>query len=175
MGTNVYRGPSMRDLYQRTQDTLKKPVLFSEFGADAYNAKNDQEDHLMQADMLLAQWEEIYRQSYGHGGVGNALGGSNGVTGGGSTFNTNLDVHDTNASWPNGGYPDFVEGENNMNEEWFGITAATRRRGPTWWCSVTRFRRAAARQNAMGRRGIRPYGIVLPGCPCAPRRSSVDA
>ncbi len=37
-----------------------------------------------------------------------------------------LDIHDTNASWPNGGYPDFVEGENNMNEEWWGITAKGR-------------------------------------------------
>ena len=36
----------------------------------------------------------------------------------------NLDVHDTNASWPNGGYYfDHVEGQNNMNEEWFGIVA----------------------------------------------------
>ncbi|MDH3215705.1 MAG: glycosidase, partial [Candidatus Krumholzibacteria bacterium] len=35
-----------------------------------------------------------------------------------------LDVHDTNASWPNGGYvEDYVEGDNNMNEEWWGITA----------------------------------------------------
>ena len=40
----------------------------------------------------------------------------------------NLDVHDNNASWANGGYDsDFVEGENNMNEEWFGICA----KGPT--------------------------------------------
>ena len=37
----------------------------------------------------------------------------------------NLDVR-TNASWPNGGYPDFVEGFNNMNEEWFGINAKSR-------------------------------------------------
>ena len=36
----------------------------------------------------------------------------------------NLDVHDTHASWANGGYRfDFVTGENNMNEEWFGICA----------------------------------------------------
>ncbi|MDD3643639.1 MAG: glycosidase, partial [Candidatus Krumholzibacteria bacterium] len=35
-----------------------------------------------------------------------------------------LDIHDTNASWPNRGYPeDYVEGGNNMNEEWWGITA----------------------------------------------------
>ena len=38
----------------------------------------------------------------------------------------NLDLHDTNASWPNNAYMmDFVEGRNNMNEEWFGITAKT--------------------------------------------------
>ncbi|MEZ4651674.1 MAG: hypothetical protein R3E97_23300, partial [Candidatus Eisenbacteria bacterium] len=33
-------------------------------------------------------------------------------------------IHDTNASWPNGGYrEDYVEGENNMNEEWWGVCA----------------------------------------------------
>jgi hypothetical protein len=36
---------------------------------------------------------------------------------------SNLEVHDTNASWPNGGYADFVQGDNNMNEEWWGICA----------------------------------------------------
>ncbi|MEL7221940.1 MAG: glycosidase, partial [Bacteroidota bacterium] len=40
----------------------------------------------------------------------------------------NLDVHDNNASWANGGYSrDLAEGENNMNEEWFGVCA----KGPT--------------------------------------------
>ena len=40
----------------------------------------------------------------------------------------NLDVHDNNASWSNGGYDrDLEEGQNNMNEEWFGICA----KGPT--------------------------------------------
>ena len=37
-------------------------------------------------------------------------------------------MHDTNASWENGGYEfDHIPGENNMNEEWFGICA----KGPT--------------------------------------------
>ncbi|MEL6132035.1 MAG: hypothetical protein AAFR59_01585 [Bacteroidota bacterium] len=37
---------------------------------------------------------------------------------------SNLDVHDEVASWASGGYPrDFKQGENNMNEEWFGICA----------------------------------------------------
>ena len=36
----------------------------------------------------------------------------------------NLDVHDTTASWATNAYSeDFVEGQNNMNEEWWGITA----------------------------------------------------
>ena len=37
-------------------------------------------------------------------------------------------MHDNNASWANGGYSlDLAPGENNMNEEWFGICA----KGPT--------------------------------------------
>ena len=41
----------------------------------------------------------------------------------------NADVHDNNASWTNGGYESDLAtpGENNMNEEWFGICA----KGPT--------------------------------------------
>ena len=36
----------------------------------------------------------------------------------------NEEFHDTNATWANGGYiRDFIQGENNMNEEWFGICA----------------------------------------------------
>ena len=36
----------------------------------------------------------------------------------------NLDIHDANASWSNGGYGfDFIKGKNNMNEEWFGVCA----------------------------------------------------
>ena len=129
MGSNVYRGPSMRDLYDRVKKTLKRPVLFSEFGADAYNAKDDREDHRMQADMLLQQWQEIYEHTAGRGRSGTAIGGfvfqwSDGWWK--HKQHTNLDVHDTTASWPNGGYPDFQSGQNNMNEEWFGITAKSR-------------------------------------------------
>jgi beta-galactosidase len=130
LGTNVYRGISARDLYQVAKDKLGIPVLYSEFGADAYDAKRQREASTVQAQFLLGQWQEIYEQSHGKGRVGNAIGGY--------TFQwadgwwkfkqeTNLDVHDTNASWPNRGYPDdFVDGQNNMNEEWFGICAKGR-------------------------------------------------
>ena len=75
LGTNVYRGESARDLFQRVKDGLGVPVMFTEFGADAFNARKGQEDHLSQARYLTAQWREIYEQSHGMGGVGNAIGG----------------------------------------------------------------------------------------------------
>ena len=126
-GTNVYRGISARDLYQVVKDKLGIPVMYTEFGADAFNAITMQEDQLTQAYFLLGQWREIYEQSHGKGRVGNCIGGM--------TFqwsdgwwkyqqDANLSIHDTNASWPNAGYPaDYREGDNNMNEEWWGICA----------------------------------------------------
>ncbi len=126
-GTNVYRGISARDLFQVVHDKLGLPVMFTEFGADAFNARTMQEDQATQARYLLGQWREIYEQSAGKGRVGNAVGGlvfqwSDGWWKFGQE--SRLTIHDTNASWPNGGYAeDFREGENNMNEEWWGITA----------------------------------------------------
>ena len=74
-GTNVYRGISVRDMYQEVQDKMGIPVMFTEFGADAFNAITMQEDQLTQARFLLGQWQEIYEQSAGKGRVGNAIGG----------------------------------------------------------------------------------------------------
>lgn len=127
LSTNVYRGISFRDLFDVVKEKLGVPVLFGEFGADAFNAKEMREDQYNQARYLLGQWQEIYEQSAGKGLAGNSIGGM--------TFqfsdgwwkylqDANLDVHDVNASWPNGGYPEDLEpGENNMNEEWWGICA----------------------------------------------------
>ncbi len=127
LGTNVYRGISVRDMYDEVDEKLGVPLLFTEFGSDAYNAREMREDQIMQARYLIGQWEEIYEQSHGKGRVGNAVGGiifqwSDGWWKFGQE--SRLDIHDTNASWPNGGYvEDFVQGQNNMNEEWWGITA----------------------------------------------------
>ncbi|NMH28645.1 glycoside hydrolase 5 family protein [Flavobacterium silvaticum] len=129
--TNVYRGPSFGDLFERVKKEYGKPVLFSEFGADAYNAITSQEDQTSQSYYLLNEWKEIYQNTAGLGKAQNALGGftfqfSDGWWKYGQT--ADLDVHDTNASWSNGGYMrDYEQGQNNMNEEWFGICA----KGPT--------------------------------------------
>ncbi|MFY8096763.1 MAG: glycosidase, partial [Flavobacterium sp.] len=127
LGTNVYRGVSFGDLFERVKKEYGKPLFFSEFGSDAFNVLTNQEDQKSQAFYLKGNWKEIYENAAGMGKAGNSLGGftfqfSDGWWKFGQT--KNLDSHDSNASWSNGGYQkDFTEGENNMNEEWFGICA----------------------------------------------------
>lgn len=130
-GTNVYRGISFGDLFDRVKKEYGKPVLFTEFGADAFNVLSNEEDQRAQAMFALGNWQEIYENAAGMGKAGNAIGGftfqfSDGWWKYGQT--KNLDIHDSNASWSNGGYfSDYTAGDNNMNEEWFGICA----KGPT--------------------------------------------
>ena len=126
-GSNVYRGRSFGSLFQEVKDKTGLPVMFTEFGADAWNERDGREDQLSQSQYVLAQWREIYEQSAGKGRVGNSIGGmtfqwSDGWWKYGQE--TRLDIHDSNASWAADAYQyDFVRGENNMNEEWWGIVA----------------------------------------------------
>jgi hypothetical protein len=131
LGTNMYRGVSFRDAFQRVKDELNKPIMLTEFGSDAFNAIDNEEDQQSQAYYLVNNWKEIYENAAGLGKSGNSIGGfifqfSDGWWKYGQT--SNLDIHDNNASWSNAAYQfDYVEGENNMNEEWWGICA----KGPT--------------------------------------------
>ncbi|MFP2997006.1 glycoside hydrolase family 2 TIM barrel-domain containing protein [Spongiivirga sp. MCCC 1A20706] len=131
-GTNMYRGISFGDAFQKVKDELNLPILFAEFGADAFNARDNKEDQYSQAYYMTGNWKEIYENASGLGKANNSIGGF--------TFQfsdgwwkykqtENLDVHDNIAVWPNGGYSrdQAKEGDNNMNEEWFGIAA----KGPT--------------------------------------------
>lgn len=126
-GTNVYRGQSFGDLFERVKKEYGKPVLFTEFGSDSFNAINNSEDQFAQATYLKQNWTEIYQNVAGFNKANNCIGGftfqfSDGWWKYGQT--KNLEMHDDTASWSNGGYQfDFVSGENNMNEEWFGICA----------------------------------------------------
>ena len=127
LGSNVYRGSSFTSLWADVKAKLDLPVVFFEFGSDAFNAREFREDQVAQATILRDQWLEMYNKSAGNGEEGNAIGGF--------VFEwrdewwkylqeENLDVQDNNASWSNQAYLfDWAEGKNNMNEEWFGITA----------------------------------------------------
>lgn len=127
LGSNVYRGPTFTDLWARVDAELDLPVVFFEFGSDAFNAREFQEDQYNQALILKDQWQEMYNKSWGNGEEGNAIGAF--------VFEwrdewwkylqiERLDIQDTNASWSNQAYLfDWAEGQNNMNEEWFGVMA----------------------------------------------------
>ncbi|MFD0862895.1 glycoside hydrolase family 2 TIM barrel-domain containing protein [Sungkyunkwania multivorans] len=131
-GTNMYRGVSFGDAFQRVKDELNMPILFAEFGADAFNARDNQEDQYTQAYYDLGNWKDIYANAAGLGKAGNSIGGF--------TFQfsdgwwkykqtEDLDIHNNTATWANNGYPrdQAKPGDKNMNEEWFGICA----KGPT--------------------------------------------
>ncbi len=127
LGVNMYRGVSFGDAFQKTKEVLNKPIMFTEFGSDAYNTVNSEEDQQSQAYYLQNNWKEIYQNAAGVGKVGNCIGGFTFMFSDGwwkYKQTENLDIHDTHASWANGGYlNDYVAGENNMNEEWYGICA----------------------------------------------------
>lgn len=135
LGINAYRGISFTDLFSRVKNESDKPVMLTEFGADAFNTLNNKEDEKSQAEYLAVNWKEIYANAAGQGKAANSLGGftfqfTDGWWKTGQT--ENLDIHDISASWSNGGYLyDYEPGDNNMNEEWFGICAkgATNERG----------------------------------------------
>tara|TARA_R110000787_G_scaffold59922_10_gene135872 strand:+ start:15960 stop:19241 length:3282 start_codon:yes stop_codon:yes gene_type:complete len=132
-GSNVYRGVSFTDIFDVVKEKLDMPLMFTEFGADAFNEIDKKEDQKAQAYYMLGNWEEIYKNSAGLGLTENSIGGftfqfSDGWWKYGFDDRKNADLHDSNASWANGGYPhDLVPGDDNMNEEWFGICA----KGPT--------------------------------------------
>ena len=127
LGVNAYRGPSFTGMWRDVDEKLDLPIVFYEFGSDAFNARDLEEDQLSQAKLLKSQWQEMYNKAAGNGEEGNSIGGF--------VFEwrdewwkylqiERLNIQDTNASWSNEAYQfDWAQGENNMNEEWFGITA----------------------------------------------------
>ena len=126
-GTNMYRGASFGEVFNKVKEQLNMPILFTEFGADAFNSQTNLEDQKMQAYYLIENWKEIYQNVAGLGKANNSIGGftfqfSDGWWKLGQT--KNLNFHDNGSSWANGGYKlDFEKGKNNMSEEWFGICA----------------------------------------------------
>jgi beta-galactosidase/beta-glucuronidase len=129
IGLNMYRGERAgQALYGQIKRALNKPIVYAEMGADAWNAKYKREDQYSQAQYTSSQWREILENTYGRG-EGNALGGcvfewTDEWWKHNPDSQEGLDVHDTDSDWAHEGYLyDFVPGQNNIDEEWFGITA----------------------------------------------------
>jgi len=127
----IYRGKTFGNLFNSLKMTFNKPVLLSEFGADAYDAYLDKEDQNMQAFFLESQWRQIYDNLYGSKeGVGNCLGGiifewTDEWWKHNESDSASWLVHETESNWSNGSYYFDIQakGNKNMNEEWFGIVA----------------------------------------------------
>ncbi|MCM8796566.1 MAG: hypothetical protein NC923_01590 [Candidatus Omnitrophica bacterium] len=127
----IYRGKTFGSLFRSLRATFDKPILLSEFGADAYDAYLKKEDQNIQAFFLKSQWRQIYENLAGNpAGSGNCIGGTmfewtdewwkhnqNNAEG--------WKTHDTEAGWSNGSYYFDIQApaNKNMNEEWFGIVA----------------------------------------------------
>jgi len=129
-GVNAYRGISFTDMYAEVKEKLNKPVMLTEFGADAFNAITNKEDQKSQAHYMLWNWKEIYENAAGLGKAENSIGGftfqfSDGWWKVGFNNRIDADTHQTDATWSGGGYAIDIAypGANNMNEEWFGIAA----------------------------------------------------
>lgn len=127
----VYRGKTFGNLFKSLKSTFDKPVMMSEFGADAYDAYLKKEDQNMQALFLESQWGELFKNAYpNRGGAGNCIGGTSFEwsdewwkhnESGPDTWK----AHDTESYWSNGSYYFDIRAERNlnMNEEWFGIVS----------------------------------------------------
>lgn len=127
----VYRGKKFFDLFERIKRAFDKPIILSEFGCDSFNAYKEIEDQDIQADFLLSQWEDIYRNTTFSGNEnGNVIGGclfewidewwkhNEG-------YRDDWSVHNTEAGWQHSSYffDSRAKGGLNMNEEWFGIVS----------------------------------------------------
>lgn len=125
----IYRGKSFGNLFCNLKDIFDRPLVFIEFGCDAYDAYQKQEDQNIQAKFLESQWIEIYKNLANNPqGAGNCLGGTifewSDEWWKYSEYNLeSWGMHNTESKWSNGAYYFDIkaEGNKNMNEEWFGL------------------------------------------------------
>ncbi len=126
-----YRGKDFCDIFSSIRKFFDKPILISEFGCDSYDAYRLKEAQEAQAEYLLSQWKDIYRNSVFSGNrQGNCIGGT--------MFEWNDEwwkhnegyaqdwqTQNTEAGWAQGAYTfdNRAKDGKNMNEEWFGIVA----------------------------------------------------
>ncbi|MDD5166647.1 MAG: glycosidase, partial [Candidatus Omnitrophica bacterium] len=127
----IYRGKTFGNLFKSLKVTFDKPLLLSEFGADAYDAYRKKEDQNMQAFFLESQWRQIYGNlANNKNGIGNCIGGimfewADEWWKYNQSSPETWSVQDKESNWSNGSYYFDIQaaGNKNMNEEWFGIVA----------------------------------------------------
>lgn len=131
-GINAYRGIDHAALFSEWEKKSSKPMVLTEYGADAWDARDGRENVEAQAEatrVLTQQIMDAYTTESG------------GITSGGFIFEwadewwksneKNVDQQDTSGIAPPGGnggpYPDGV-----FNEEWWGIVDIDRNPRPAY-------------------------------------------
>ncbi|MFH1380132.1 MAG: glycoside hydrolase family 2 TIM barrel-domain containing protein [bacterium] len=123
----IYRGNSFGGMFTDLADKTGKPVILTEFGADAYDMLTQSEDVYTQAKSMGFQWLEISQNL-------SAENPDNVVTGG-CFFawtddwskdqwgwpDSSHDAPGAEPDWNNPAYYDYQSNNFNMNEEWWGI------------------------------------------------------
>jgi len=130
----IYRGKTFGNLFNSLKFTFDKPVLISEFGADAYDAYLKKEDQNMQAFFLESQWRMIYQNLADYPqGAGNCIGGTMFEWTDEWWKHNEYDpagwaLHSEDAGWSNSSYYIDIRAPKNMNmnEEWFGLVALSK-------------------------------------------------
>lgn len=133
----IYRGKTFGNIFKSLKATYDKPLVFIEFGCDAYDAYKKIEDEDDQADFLKSQWSEIFKNLANKpDGVGNCLGGASFEWSDEWWKHNDWDanawvIHDTASNWSNGAYYFDIKAERNMNmnEEWFGLVKLKKEEG----------------------------------------------
>lgn len=110
-GANVYRGSSFSTLFSDYEKYSDKPFWFSEFGCDAINGV--EEDQEGQAECVLNLWTEIEKNSFLKGGV--CIGGCIMAWSDEWWKAGNYSMHDLGGGYGPDPKDDF------FNEEWWGI------------------------------------------------------
>jgi len=131
IGCIIYRGKSFGNIFKTLKNTFDRPILLSEFGADAFDAALGKEDQNAQAFFLESQWRQIYNNlAKNKEGEGNCIGGMMFEWSDEWWKHNEPDpqgwaVHDTEGGWSNGSYYFDIKAKDNknMNEEWFGIVS----------------------------------------------------
>jgi hypothetical protein len=125
-----YRGKRFGNIFDFVRENFANPVLIAGVGCDAYDGYRNKENQDIQAECLLSQWIDLYKNTSFFKDNGNCLGGI--------IFEWNDEwwkyspsdpsrwsYHDTAGGWSNGSYYFDIKAPRNlnMNEEWFGIVS----------------------------------------------------
>lgn len=126
-----YRGKKFGNLFNNIRSFFDKPIFISEFGCDSYDVYKEEENQDIQAQFLLSQWEDLYKNTvFSSNKEGNCLGGvifewSDEWWKHNEGYAPDWNTHNKEAGWSNGSYYYDIRGEDNlnMNEEWFGLVS----------------------------------------------------